>query len=83
MVAERMGFEPMVPGKGHALSRRAYSSALAPLHEAKPNPSSVPPRRLLGDGRSLEVRPAPLSAERAGFEPAMRLLPYVFSRHAP
>ena len=34
MVAERMGFEPMVLLQGHAISSRAYSSTLAPLRGA-------------------------------------------------
>ena len=34
--AERVGFEPTVPVTGHALSRRAYSTTLAPLHAGDP-----------------------------------------------
>src|SRR5262245_48691386 len=30
-LAERVGFEPTVPLRGHSLSRRAHSAALAPL----------------------------------------------------
>ncbi len=32
VLAERQGFEPWDPSRSHPLSRRAHSTALAPLH---------------------------------------------------
>jgi hypothetical protein len=34
-LAERVGFEPTVPLRGHSLSRRAHSAALAPLRSLR------------------------------------------------
>ena len=74
-MAEGVGFEPTVPVKVHTLSRRAQSTALAPLR--------VKASGVRAGNRASKTRTTGdcwMMAEGVGFEPTVRLNVQRFSR---
>ena len=86
-MAERMGFEPMVPRQWDTRFPVAPNRPLwhlsvvnTPIPNRK-NPTSHAPTHIFISRNHLPCRNS--TAERVGFKPTMRLLPYWFSSSMP